>query len=239
MTNTLSGQRVLVVGGAKHLGEAVARAASAEGAHVIVGARDQERAEALARQLPDARAVHIDVAEEGTIRAAAESLGTIDHLVVTAAAHHNVPVPELERDGIAKAFEAKIVGPMLLAKHFAPQMPETGSYLLFSGTAAWNPSSGMSVMGVTNGAVSFLASHLAHELAPLRVNAISPGIIDSGTWDGLDEESRKGLYDGAAAGSLAGRIGTPADIAEAAVWLLGAAYVSGETIHVDGGSRNS
>lgn len=239
MTNNLSGQRVLVVGGSKYLGEAVVRAASAEGAHVIVGARDPQRAEALAQELPDASSVRIDVADEGTIRSAAETLGAIDHLVVTAAAHHNVPVAELEHDGIVDAFEAKIVGPMLLAKHFAPLMPESGSYLLFSGTAAWNPSSGLSVMGVTNGAVAFLASHLAHELAPLRVNAISPGITDSGTWDGLDEGSRQGLYDGAAAGSLAGRVGAPEDVAEAAVWLLSARYVSGETIHVDGGSRNA
>jgi NAD(P)-dependent dehydrogenase (short-subunit alcohol dehydrogenase family) len=239
MSKQLDAQRVLVVGGAKHLGEAVARSAAAAGAHVIIGARDLERARALAADLPEASAVHLDVADETTIRAAAESLGGVDHLVVTASAHHNVPVPQLERDGIAAAFEAKIIGPMLLAKHFAPRMPETGSFLLFSGTAAWNPAPGLTVMGVTNGAVSFLASHLAKELAPLRVNALSPGITDSGTWDGMPAADRQGMYDGAAAGSLAGRVGTSDDIAEAAVWLLGASYVSGETIHVDGGSRHA
>lgn len=159
--------------------------------------------------------------------------------MITASSHHNVPVSELEHDGIVGAFEAKIVGPMLAAKYFAALMPSTGSTLLFSGTAAWNPSPGLSVMGVTNGAVAFLASHLAKELAPLRVNAISPGITDSGTWGGLDAESKQGMYDGAAASSLAGRVGENQDIADAAVWLLGASYVSGETIHVDGGSRNA
>lgn len=239
MTERPTGQRVLVIGGAKYLGAAVARAAAAAGAHVIVGARDEERAAALAAELPDASAVRIDIAAEDTIRAAAAALGAVDHIVITASAHHNVPVSELEHDGIAAAFEAKAVGPMLVAKHFTPLMPETGSYLLFSGTAAWNPAPGLTVMGVTNGTVSFLASHLARELAPVRVNAISPGITDSGTWDGLDEDSRRGMYDGAAAGSLAGRVGEPQDIAEAAVWLLGASYVSGETIHVDGGSRHA
>lgn len=239
MSNQLTAQRVLVVGGAKYLGEAVARAAAAAGAHVIIGARDTQRATTLAAELPDASAVHIDVSDEATIRAAAAELGGVDHLVVTASSHHNVPVPELEHDRIVDAFEAKIVGPMLLAKHFAPRMPQTGSFLLFSGTAAWNPSPGLTVMGVTNGAVSFLASHLAKELAPLRVNAISPGITDSGTWDGLDEGDRKGMYEGAAAASLAGRVGTADDIAAAAIWVLGASYVSGETIHVDGGSRHS
>lgn len=239
MAQTLTGQRVLVIGGAKYLGAAVARAAAANGAHVIIGARDLAKADALAAELGDAETLHFDVADEESIRSAAQSLGSVDHIVVTASAHHNVPVGELEHDGIVGAFEAKIVGPMLVAKHFAPLLTPTGSYLLFSGTAAWNPSPGLTVMGVTNGAVSFLASHLANELAPIRVNAISPGITDSGTWDGMDDESKQGLYDGGAADSLAGRVGTPDDIADAAVWLLGNGYVSGETIHVDGGSRHA
>ncbi len=239
MTQKLRDQRVLVIGGAKYLGEAVVRAVADEGAHVIIGARDEERAQTLAGDLPRAESIYIDVAKEQTIKTAAETLKSVDHIIVTASAHHNVPVAELEHDGIVNAFEAKIVGPMLVAKHFAPLMPDHGSYLLFSGTAAWNPSAGLSVMGVTNGAVAFLASHLAHELAPLRVNAISPGITDSGTWDGMDAESRKGLYDGAAQGSLAGRVGQAQEVAEAAVFLLGSDYISGETLHVDGGSRHS
>lgn len=239
MTDRLAGQRVLIIGGAKYLGEAVARAAATEGAHVIVGARDQTRAEALVGELPQAQAIHLDVAKEETIRAAADTLGAVDHIVITASSHHNVPISDLEHDRIVDAFEVKIVGPMLVAKHFAPLMPPTGSFLLFSGTAAWNPTPGLSVMGVTNGAVAFLASHLAKELAPVRVNALSPGITDSGTWDGLDEASRQGMYEGAAQSSLAGRVGTSQDISEAAIWLLASSYVSGETIHVDGGSRHA
>lgn len=239
MTNRFQKQRVLVIGGARFLGEKLARAIADQGAHVIIGARDQSRADALAKQLPTAEAVHLDIADEDSIVAAAASVKRVDHIIITASAHHNVPVAQLQHDGITAAFEAKVVGPMLVAKHFIPRMPDNGSLLLFSGTAAWNPSAGLSVMGITNGAVAFLASHLAHELAPVRVNAISPGITDSGTWDGMDEQSRKGLYDEAADGSLAGRIGSPQDITDAAIWLLGAPYVSGETIHVDGGSRHA
>ena len=104
MTGRLADQRVLVIGGAKYLGEAVVRAAASEGAHVIVGARDMQRASALADELPDAEAIHLDVADEGSIRAAAEALGAVDHVLVTASAHHNVPVAELEHDGIVAAF---------------------------------------------------------------------------------------------------------------------------------------
>lgn len=239
MDQTLAGQRVLVVGGARHLGEAVARRATDAGAVAIIGARDVARAAAVAARLPGASAVRVDVSDEATIAAAAAELGHVDHVVVTAAAHHNVPVGELQHDQVLAALEAKVVGPMLLAKHFARLMPPTGSFLLFSGVAAWTPAAGYTVMGVTNGAVQFLATQLAVELAPIRVNAISPGIVDSGTWDAMGVEGKRALLESAAASNLAGRAGTSADVADAAVWLLGAGFVSGETIHVEGGARHA
>lgn len=239
MDQTLAGQRVLVVGGARHLGEAIARRATEAGAEVVIGARDLDRAAALAATLPGASAAHVDVSDEATIAAAAATLGHVDHVVVTAAAHHNVPVAQLQHDRVLAAFEAKVVGPMLLAKHLAPLMPPTGSFLLFSGVAAWKPAAGYTVMGVTNGAVQFLAAHLAAELAPIRVNAISPGIVDSGTWDGLGADGKRSLLEQAAASTLVGRTGVSADVADAAVWLLGAGFVSGETIHVEGGARHA
>lgn len=227
---------MLVIGGAKYLGEAIARAASEAGAQVVIGARDLDRAQAVAGEF-DGIAVRADVTDEASIAAAAAELGAVDHVVITASAHHNVPVAELEHDGIVAAFDAKVFGPLLVAKHFAPILPATGSILLFSGVAAWNPGAPYTVMGVSNGAVSFLAAHLAKELAPIRVNAISPGIIDSGTWDGLGAEGKQGLLDGAAASNLAGRAGAREDIAQAALWLLTAGFVTGETIHVEGGAR--
>ncbi|CAL8971679.1 3-oxoacyl-[acyl-carrier-protein] reductase FabG [Cellulomonas sp. T2.31MG-18] len=235
----LAGQSVLVVGGGRHLGAAVARAAAAAGAGVVIGARDVQRAAAVAAGLPGARAIRLDVADEETVAAAAAELGGVDHVVVTAAAHHNVPVAQLEHDRVVAALEAKVVGPMLLAKHLAPTMPSTGSFVLFSGVAAWAPAAGYTVMGITNGAVSFLARHLAKELAPIRVNAISPGIVDSGTWDELGPDGKRGLLEAAAASNLAGRAGTSDDVVEAVLWLLGAGFVSGETIHVEGGARHA
>src|SRR5690606_27453913 len=111
--------------------------------------------------------------------------------------------------------------------------------LLFSGVAAWNPTPGYTVMGVTNAAVAALATHLARELAPVRVNAISPGIVDSGTWDAMGEPAKATFLAGAAAGTLVGRAGVTADVVDAALWLMTAGYVSGETIHVEGGARHA
>lgn len=239
MSTDLSNQRVLVVGGSKYLGEAIARQAAAAGAQVIIGARNLERAEQVASELPQASAIRIDVTDEASIAAAAEQLGALDHIVITASSHHNVPVAELEKAKTIGAFDAKVFGPLLVAKHFGPKIAKTGSIILFSGVAAWTPGAPYTVMGVSNGAVAFLVEHLAKELAPIRVNAISPGIIDSGTYDAMSETDRQEMFAGVAASNLVGRVGTSKDIADTAVWLLGAGFVSGETIHVEGGARHA
>lgn len=238
-TGALAGRTVLVVGGARGLGRGIAERAAGEGAEVLVGARDEQAAARVAATLPGSRAVRVDVADERTIARVAEGLDRVDHVVVTASAHHNVPVSGYERDAVVAAFEAKVVGPMLLAKHLAPRLAPDGSILLFSGVAAWNPTPGYAVMGVTNAAVSALATHLARELAPVRVNAISPGIVDSGTWDGMGSAAKADFLAGAASGTLVGRVGATSDVVDAALWLMTAGYVSGETIHVEGGARHA
>lgn len=225
----LTGQRVLVIGGGKNLGLAIAQKAAALGADVTIGVRSlREVAEGF-------QVLHLDITDEDSIAAAAAELGPVDHIVSTAAAHHNVPVAELDKTAALTAFDAKVVGPLLVAKHF----DVTGSIVLFSGVAAWKPAPGYSIMGITNGAVAFAVSHLAKELAPVRVNAVSPGIIDSGSHDAMPEAQRDAFFEQVARGNLAGRVGRTEDIVEAIVWLWGASFVSGETIHVEGGARSA
>lgn len=225
MSEHLTGKRILVVGGARGIGAEIVRRTGQAGADTVVATRSG----------PDVR---IDVTDETTIERAAASLGAFDHVISTASAHHDVPVADLEHDQIQAAFSAKVVGPLLLAKHFAPRMPAGGSFLFFSGIVGWRPKRGTVVKGTANAALAALVTHLAVELAPLRVNAIAPGITDSGTWDRLPDERRRALYDGAAAASLAGRAGTLEDVTDTVRWLLGAGWVTGETIHVDGGGRH-
>jgi NAD(P)-dependent dehydrogenase (short-subunit alcohol dehydrogenase family) len=236
-TMDLAGKRILVVGGARGLGAEIACSADRNGAEVIVGARDLPAAKALAKNLQRGNAVRLDVLDEASVAAAAADLGAIDHVVSTASMHHDVPVADLEHDKIVAAFGAKVFGPLLLAKHFASRLRAGGSLLLFSGIVGWKPKPGTVVKGVANGAMEYLVAHLATELAPLRVNAIAPGIVDSGAWDPLGEQGKAELLARAANGTLVGRHGEPSDIADAALWLLSAGFVTGEVIHVDGGAR--
>ncbi|MGW7686318.1 SDR family NAD(P)-dependent oxidoreductase [Kribbella sp. NPDC054772] len=230
-------ERMLVVGGARALGAAVVRRAVKEGYDVVVGARDLARAQALADEV-GASAVHLDLQDETTIAAAAEQLRDgIDHLVTTGSAPHDVRTAELDHDKLVAAFTAKVIGPMLLAKHFGPILRPTGSMLLFSGVVGWRPGPGSLVKGVTNGAVEYAARHLAADLAPVRVNAISPGVVDSGAWDRLGDR-KAGVLQKSAAGSLVGRHGEIEDVVDAVLWLVRAGFVSGETIHLEGGARH-
>ncbi|MFC7876703.1 SDR family oxidoreductase [Isoptericola sp. NPDC057391] len=230
-------ERVLVIGGARALGAAVARRAAKDGYEVVVGARDLTAAQALAGEI-GATALRIDLQDESTIAAAAAGLADgVDHVVTTGSAPHDVRAVKLDHDRLVAAFTAKVLGPMLVAKHLAPVLRPHGSIVLFSGVVGWRPGPGSLVKGTTNGAVAHLARHLAADLAPVRVNAVSPGVVDSGAWDRLGD-GKAALLSRSAGGTLVGRHGEPDDVVDAVMWLLRAGFVSGETIHVEGGARH-
>ncbi|MER5674047.1 SDR family oxidoreductase [Pseudonocardia alni] len=230
---TLAGQDLLIVGGGSGIARALAADAVAEGATVTLAGRDPQRLAPVAAQVGAATA-RIDLTDEGSIAAFAATSGPLDHVVSLAAAPANGPVAELDRDAVHTAFDAKVIGPLLLAKHLAPLV--RGSFLLFSGVAAWRPAPGRSVMATTNGAVAFLAQALAVELSPVRVNALSPGIVDSGQWDRLGD-GKDAFLSATAAANPARRTGTPAQLSAAARSLLTNPFVTGTTLHVDGGGR--
>lgn len=230
---TLAGQDLLIVGGGSGIARALAADAVAEGATVTLAGRDPQRLAPVAAAVGAATA-RIDLTDEASIAAFAAASAPLDHVVSLAAAPANGPVGELDRDAVHTAFDAKVIGPLLLAKHLAPVV--RGSFLLFSGVAAWRPAPGRSVMATTNGAVAFLAEALAVELAPVRVNALSPGIVDSGQWDRLGD-GKDAFLAATAAANPTRRTGTPAQLSAAARSLLTNPFVTGTTLHVDGGGR--
>ncbi|OZD06529.1 short-chain dehydrogenase [Rhodococcus sp. 06-235-1A] len=229
--------RVLLVSGASGIGRAIASAVLDSGGEVVLAGRRREPLDAATAELgPRASAVVIDLADGPSIAQAAVAVGPVDHVVSLTADHANGPVADLDGAAVRHAFDAKVIGPILLAKHFAPYLQGGGSFLFFSGVAAWKPALGLSVMATTNGAVAFLAEALAVELAPLRVNALSPGIVDSGAWDSMGS-GKDTLFADTACANPVGRVGQPSDIAAAALSLLTNTFVTGVTLHVDGGGR--
>ncbi|RKE18246.1 SDR family oxidoreductase [Streptomyces sp. TLI_171] len=237
MSASLEGRRLLVIGAGSRTGRLLAHAASADGAELLLAGPDPRKLEWTAGELPGPSTVlPVDLTDEGSIEALATRAGQLDHLVSTAALPANGPLKDLRLADVRRAFDAKVIGPLLLAKHLAGRIAENGSLTFFSGVAAWRPAPARTVMATTNGALAFLVQALAVELAPVRVNAVSPGIVDSGSWDGLGPD-KEAFLQSVAARNPARRVGTPEDLVKAVRYAIDNPYVTGTVLHVDGGGR--
>src|ERR1700722_432139 len=234
MANTLQDKTILVVGRGSGIARAVALRARSEGARVIVAGRDRAK---LADSYDDDQisAETIDITDDESIAALADRVGRVDHVVSTASARARGKLGDLQRPNLLQSFDTKVIGPTMLAKHFASQINPGGSVVLFSGVHAFKHNVGYLGVGITNGAVNFLTRWLAVELAPIRVNAVSPGVIDTGAWDALGEDGKRDYFKHIAAGNPVGRIGTPEDVASAVLFAMTNTFMTGMTLKVDGG----
>jgi NAD(P)-dependent dehydrogenase (short-subunit alcohol dehydrogenase family) len=234
VANTLQDKTVLVIGRGSGIARAIVLLAQAQGARVIAAGRDRGKlASAYVDTGIDAEVV--DLTDDASITALAERVGAIDHVVSTASARARGNLADLQRGNLQLSFDTKVIGPTMLAKYLSPQINPGGSFVLFSGVHAFKHNVGYLGVGITNGAVDFLTRWLAVELAPIRVNAISPGVIDTGAWDALGEDGKREYFEHIAAGNPAGRIGTPDDIANAVLFAMTNTFMTGMTLKVDGG----
>jgi NAD(P)-dependent dehydrogenase (short-subunit alcohol dehydrogenase family) len=219
--------RAVFVGGSSGIGLASARLAVAAGWDVVIASRDPGRAEI------EAERVALDIADEAAVCETFRALGPIDHLVFSPVARAGGPAKELDLEAARRAFEIKLWGPFT-----ALQAADVrGSIVFVSGVAATTPMRGGSATAAVNGAIEALVRTLAVELAPVRVNAVSPGIVATPTWDGMAAEDREAMFARLEGALPSGRVGTAEDLA-AAVWLLLTnGFVTGTVLHVDGGHR--
>jgi NAD(P)-dependent dehydrogenase (short-subunit alcohol dehydrogenase family) len=234
MGNALRDKTVVVVGRESGIARAVALLAQSEGARVIAAGRDQAKL-AGAYGGSDITAEVVDITDDQSIAALADRVGAVDHVVSTASARARGKLGDLDRQKLQLSFDTKVIGPTMLAKYFAPQIKPDGSFVLFSGVHAFKLKVGYLGVGITNGAVDFLARWLAVELAPTRVNAISPGVIDTGAWDSLGDDGKRDYFQHIADSNPARRIGTPEDVAGAVLFAMTNTFMTGMTLKVDGG----
>jgi NAD(P)-dependent dehydrogenase (short-subunit alcohol dehydrogenase family) len=235
MTGSLKDQTVLVIGRGSGLARAVVLAAQEAGARVVAAGRDAAALTAAYAGEPGISTETVDLTDEASIATLGKRLGTVDHVISTASARARGRVADLDRDAIRRSFDTKVIGPLMLAKHLAPRMSSGGSFVLFSGVAAAKIAVGTLGVAITNAAADTLARSLALELAPIRVNAISPGVIDTGAWDAFGEQGKADYFAGISARNPARRIGTPDDIAQAVLFAMTSTFLTGQTLHIDGG----
>jgi NAD(P)-dependent dehydrogenase (short-subunit alcohol dehydrogenase family) len=174
MTGPLQDQTVLVIGRGGGIARAVTLAACDAGAQVVAAGRDQRTLAAVYAGEPEITTETVDLTDEASIADLGRRLDGVGHVVSTASARAHGRVADLDRDAIRRSLDTKVIGPLMLAKRLAPRMAAGGSFVLFSGVP--RPRSRSGPWGwLTNGAADVLARSLALELAPIRVNAISPG----------------------------------------------------------------
>lgn len=234
MANALQDNKILVVGRASGIARAVALLARSEGGEVVVAGRNKDEL-AVSYDDPGITAETLDITDDTSIGALADRIGSVDHVVSTASARARGKLSELQREDLLLSLDTKLLGPLMLAKYFAPQMNPGGSFVLFSGIHAFKAKVGYLGVGITNGAVDFLTRSLAVELAPIRVNAVSPGVIDTGAWDAMGEEGKKAYFEHISAANPVGRIGTAEDVAQAVLFAMTNAFMTGVMLKIDGG----
>lgn len=236
------GDRVLIVGGSSGMGLALAAALLERGTAVTIAGRSEARLKAARAALP--RTGRLDTVttdimrEEEVVRLFART-GPLAHIVTTAASIEGAYrlLPDLEIEAARRVIDSKLIGPLLLAKHGVSVLAKTGSITFTSGIAAYRPAPRGSVVASINAALEGLARALAVELGPIRVNAVSPGWVDSPLWEHVAGDAKDATLAAMAERLPVGRIGRPADISSAILFLIDNGFVTGTVLHVEGGHR--
>ncbi|MFK0112162.1 SDR family oxidoreductase [Streptomyces sp. NPDC091217] len=233
----LQGQRVIVIGGTSGIGLAVAEGAAREGARVVVASRRQENVDAALKVLPEGtEGLVLDASDEDAVRGFFAAVGEYDHLVYTAGDSLLLEsVAETDVERARRFLDTRLWGAYTAVKWGAGSIRAGGSVVLTTGTAGQRPLPGSSVASALCGAMESLTRALAVELAPLRVNVVSPGVVRTELWRELPEADRDGLFRSSAESLPVGRVGEPADVAEAYLYLMRGGYSTGSVVVVDGG----
>jgi NAD(P)-dependent dehydrogenase (short-subunit alcohol dehydrogenase family) len=238
----LEGTLAVVFGASSGVGSATARLLAASGAEVVLAGRDPARLEQARREAgPNARAVEVDGRDPAALDRFFADVGPHRHLVIPAGqtSRGGSFVGELTMERFRDTFEGKFWVQLGVAHAGARYVERGGSITFISGGAAHRALMGMVNVAAVNGAIEAVVGPLARELAPTRVNAISPGTLATGYWRGVPDEQLERIFSRTAEALPAARVGTADDIAEAVLFLARSDFVTGTVLQVDGGIQHS
>jgi NAD(P)-dependent dehydrogenase (short-subunit alcohol dehydrogenase family) len=229
----LTGKKVVIVGGSSGIGLSTAELASRKGAEVIMASRNADRLNAAAANL-GARAIVADVTSDESVESLFRACGPVDHVVVTAAQLRSGPFKTVPMEDVRATMEGKFWGAWRVAR--SAEIRPGGSLTLVSGFLSIRPRPNSAIVGAANGAIESLARSLALELAPVRVNAVSPGIIDTPIRAAMPEEARRDMLAKTAAALPVGRVGLGEDIARQILSFMANGFATGSIVYIDGGA---
>ena len=235
--NGLAGQRVVILGGSSGIGLAVAQQVVAQGARAVIVSSNRERVAQAAGSIGEnAEGFAVDLTDEPSIQSFFSKLGPFDHLVFTAGdTLHLNELATADLSQARRAFEIRYWGALAAVKYGSPGIRAGGSIVLTTGIANLRPQKGWAFGASVCGAMEGLTRALAVELAPIRVNTVSPGIVRTNLWQNMPESERERMYEQRGKSLPVGRVGEAADIARAYLYFLQQGYSTGQILVVDGG----
>jgi NAD(P)-dependent dehydrogenase (short-subunit alcohol dehydrogenase family) len=236
--NGLENKQVVILGGSSGIGLAVAEQAASQGAKVVIASSNAERVQKAIESLGgNAQGHTLDLSDEQAVETFFAKLGAFDHLVFTAgdSLHlHDLATTDLKQ--ARHAFELRYWAALAAVKYGSKNIRKGGSVVLTTGVAGQRPQKGWVLAASVCGTVDALTRALAVELAPIRVNAVSPGVVRTNLWQTMSAAEREQMYESVGKSLPVGRVGEPHDIAQAYVFLMQEGFGTGQILVVDGGT---
>src|ERR1700719_1670376 len=236
--NDLQQKRVVVVGGSSGIGLAVAHEAASQGAKVVIVSSNTERVQKAVECISgEAQGQAVDVADERAVETLFSELGTFDHLVFTAGdSLHLRDLATTDLQQARHAFELRYWAALAAVKYGSPHIRKGGSIVLTTGIAGQRPQKGWLIAASVCGTIEALTRALAVDLAPIRVNAVSPGVVRTNLWQAMSASERERLYESVGKTIPVGRVGEAHDVAQAYLFLMKEGFGTGQTVVVNGGT---
>ena len=236
--NDLRNKQVIVIGGSSGIGLAVAQNVASHGAKIVIASSNAQRVQKAVESIGGkATGAALDVSDERSVETFFEKLGPIDHLVYTAG--DSLQLRDLATTDLCearRAFELRYWSVLAAVKYGSPFIRPAGSIVLTTGIAGQRPQKGWAIAASVCGSVEALTRALAMELSPIRVNAVSPGVVRTSLWENLTKAEREQLYESLGNRLPVGRVGEPHDIGQAYVFLMQEGFITGQVVVVDGGT---
>ncbi len=231
-------KRIVIIGGTSGIGLEVAKLAAKQGMQVVITGFKAHQPEEIRAKFPKDAELSIsqlDIADETAVKAFFSSVGEFDYLTTPGSSLPKGPFLSMDSQTAKSGFDSKFWGQYLTARYGAPHIRKHGAIVFFSGAVGQRPQANLSIMASVNSAVEGLTRALAVELAPLRVNAISPGFVETPRYAGMPEAERHAFMQSLSDKLLVKHVGQPQELAEAVMFLLTNTYTTGITLHTDGG----
>jgi len=231
---SFSNKRIVVIGGASGIGFAVAKLAHGQGAQVVIASSNATKVDAAVHRLPGITGLGVDLRAESSVAEFFESLGAFDHLVITAGDWGGAMFASVRDIDVVEAqalLAVRFWGVLAAVKHGARTIARDGSIVLTSGMLTHRPRKGAPLASAVGGMIESLARGLALDLAPVRVNAVCPGM----TLTEHVEQMPQSMLQSAVSPLPVPRAAWPAEAAQAYVYLMLNAYATGQILPVDGG----